>query len=154
MEARSKHTKELIDALHAEYRRVVPDCPPIEHPAGQYDWKHVAWRTWLQRGWNLDDLRCVLAYIQHEIKNNGWSHSALPFQRLIKDDRNFEGKLQAARAWSRDRAKPKERPQARALREWRGLPEGEPKVEAKQVGRLLPEYIAKMRAAVDGGTQA
>jgi hypothetical protein len=74
----------------------------ITHRPVRYDMgKFFRWEAWANRGWTEADLKLVVAYIWHRIRQGKRFEESFRFKNLIEDQDRFEEDLVDARAWAR-----------------------------------------------------
>lgn len=103
-----------------------------------------AWHQFVKAGFTVDDLICVLRYLQHKIRKGERNPGAVRFSNLIERLELFEETLQMGRAEQR-KPKPTALSRIKAMRE-RPANGGTPAL-TPNTAKPVADYIAALRQA-------
>lgn len=95
-------TLETIQHLHSRY------CALTGYTIRLDMAREHEWFTWCQRGFNSDDLACLVAHLKREIKAGKRNAGSLKWRNLIVNVDWFEEDLAEARAMARQQLSPRD----------------------------------------------
>lgn len=146
-------TFDLVNQMHAEFRRYCPACPAFDDDRNlgkTWDNRRDAWRCLCAAGHTLDQLKLVLKFLDYQVQKSNWNVACLSLKNVTNVD-NFREKLGLAGYWQ-GRSRPRSDKEVVLAQSGRRTDPGDNAGQVKTPADVLPEVLKhgydEMRKAI------